>query len=95
MLQHFKSYLDQNFKQEEIEHAEVSREPVYVKKWIKTRHAKMFRLSNKVVQVYFKDKTEILLDSSKKLITYTNKEGKRNTYPLSAALETKNEEMSK
>jgi len=48
----------------------------------------MFRLSNKVVQVYFKDKTEILLCSQKKLITYTNKQGKRATYPLSAALES-------
>lgn len=61
LLAHFKSYLDQNFKQEEIEHHEVLSELIYVKKWIKTRHAKMFRLSNKVVQVYFKDKTEILL----------------------------------
>ena len=95
LLAHFKSYLDQNFKQEEIEHKEPSRESVYVKKWIKTRHAKMFWLSNKVVQVYFKDKTEILLDSAKKRITYTNKSGKRATYPLSAALETKNEEMNK
>jgi hypothetical protein len=61
LLAHFKSYLDQNFKKEEIEHHEPQEELVYVKKWIKTRHAKMFRLSNKVVQVYFKDKTEILL----------------------------------
>jgi polo-like kinase 1 len=61
LLAHFKSYLDQNFKKEEIEHFEDLPELVYVKKWIKTRHAKMFRLSNKVVQVYFKDKTEILL----------------------------------
>lgn len=76
LLAHFKSYLDQNFKKEEIEHKEPMKERVYVKKWIKTRHAKMFRLSNKVVQVYFKDKTEILLDSTTKRITYTNKEGK-------------------
>lgn len=61
LLNHFKSYLDQNFKKEEIEHFEDLPELIYVKKWIKTRHAKMFRLSNKVVQVYFKDKTEILL----------------------------------
>jgi polo-like kinase 1 len=61
LLAHFKSYLDQNFKKEEIEHHEELPELIYVKKWIKTRHAKMFRLSNKVVQVYFKDKTEILL----------------------------------
>lgn len=61
LLHHFKSYLDQNFKAEDIEHQRPKGNLVYVKKWIKTRHAKMFRLSNKIVQVYFKDRTEILL----------------------------------
>ena len=28
---------------------------VYVKKWMKTKHAIIFRLSNKVVQVNFED----------------------------------------
>jgi len=49
LLAHFKQYLDQNFKKEEIEHKDSGPERVYVKKWIKTRHAKMFWLSNKVV----------------------------------------------
>lgn len=95
LLHHFKNYLDQNFKEEDIEHSTDTRPLIYIKKWIKTRHAKMFRLSNKVVQVYFKDKTEILLCSNSRQITYTNKEGKRATYPLSAALEWSNEEMNK
>jgi polo-like kinase 1 len=30
---------------------------------MKTRHAIMFRLSNKIVQVNFTDKTEIILSS--------------------------------
>ncbi len=34
---------------------------VYVKKWMRTKHAIMFRLSNKIVQVNFQDHTEILL----------------------------------
>jgi len=42
LLAHFKQYLDQNFKKEEIEHKDSGPERVYVKKWIKTRHAKMF-----------------------------------------------------
>jgi polo-like kinase 1 len=95
LLHHFKSYLDQNFKNEDIEHERPIGNLVYIKKWIKTRHAKMFRMSNKVVQVYFKDKTEILLCSNSKQITYTNKEGIRLTYPLGAALESTNEEMNK
>jgi len=95
LLNHFKSYLDQNFKKEDIEHERPSGDLVYIKKWIKTRHAKLFRMSNKVVQVYFKDKTEILLWSISKQITYTNKEGVRSTYPLAFALESTNEEMNK
>lgn len=61
LLHHFRSYLDQNTKPEDIEHSRPPTNLVYIKKWIKTRHAKIFRMSNKVVQVYFKDKTEILL----------------------------------
>lgn len=95
LLHHFKSYLDQNIKVEDIEHTRPTGNLVYIKKWIKTRHAKIFRMSNKVVQVYFKDKTEILLCSNSKQITYTNKAGSRSTYPLSTALESTNEEMNK
>ena len=50
---------------------------VYVKKWMRTRHAIMFRLSNKVVQVNFQDHTEIMLSSETKLVTYVNKRGER------------------
>ncbi|CAI2362772.1 unnamed protein product [Moneuplotes crassus] len=95
LLHHFKSYLDQNTKPEDIEHSSPSGNLIYIKKWIKTRHAKIFRMSNKVVQVYFKDKTEILLCSTNRQITYTDKQGQRNTYPLEAALESTNEEMNK
>ena len=68
---------------------------VYVKKWIKTRHAIMFRLSNKIVQVNFTDKTEIILSSENKIVTYINKKGERNQFPLATALDSANSEMTK
>jgi len=68
---------------------------VYVKKWMKTRHAIMFRLSNKIVQVNFTDKTEIILSSENKLVTYVDKKGERTNYPLATALESTNTEMAK
>ena len=68
---------------------------VYVKKWMKTRHAIMFRLSNKIVQVTFTDRTEILLSSENKTVTYVNKKGERSHYPLATALESTNLEMAK
>lgn len=68
---------------------------VYVKKWMKTKHAIMFRLSNKIVQVDFKDKTEIILSSENKMVTYVNKKGEKSNYPLATALESTNVEMAK
>ena len=62
---------------------------------MKTRHAIMFRLSNKVVQVNFTDKTEILLSSENKMVTYVNKKAERSNYPLATALVSTNTEMAK
>ena len=67
----------------------------YVKKWMRTRHAIMFRLSNKIVQVCFQDHTEIILSSESRIVTYVNKKSERLTYPLSTALENSNYEMTK
>ena len=62
---------------------------------MRTRHAIMFRLSNKIVQVNFQDHTEILLSSESKLVMYVNKRGERQSYPLSSAMESSNLEMVK
>jgi len=97
LLQHFRSYLEGENKANgtETEEAPQCDTKIYVKKWMKTKHAVMFRLSNKVVQVNFTDKTEIILSSEKKLVTYVNKKGERSQYPLSTALESNNPEMAK
>lgn len=60
LLQHFRSYLEGSEKptkpevpiEEQLPERKV-KDIVYVKKWMRTRHAIMFRLSNKVVQVNF------------------------------------------
>jgi polo-like kinase 1 len=60
LLQHFRSYLEGNEKkgeqekpkeeqQEQYPMMKIVKDVVYVKKWMRTRHAIMFRLSNKVV----------------------------------------------
>lgn len=74
LLQHFKNYLHADFKPE-TGVAPSSAGYCYVKKWMKTKHAIMFRLSNKIVQVNFTDKTEIILSSEQKLVTYINLKG--------------------
>jgi len=96
LLQHFKSYLEGDAK--DIQASEEDGQKfanVYVKKWMKTKHAIMFRLSNKIVQVNFTDKTEIILSSENKIVTYVNKKQERSHYPLATALESSNNEMAK
>ena len=55
---------------------------IYVRKWLRTRNAYIFRLSNKTIQVHFYDHTEIVLSSEARVVTYTDKIGNRSTYPL-------------
>ena len=69
--------------------------PTYVKKWLRTRHAILFRLNNKVVQVCFQDNTEVLICSDSRLVTYVTKQGTRNTWPLKEALDSSDSEMIK
>ena len=62
---------------------------------MKTKYATLFRLSNRIVQVTFTDKTEILLNSDMKTVTYVSKKGERSEYPLASALDSSNAEMTK
>lgn len=68
---------------------------MYLKQWLKTKHAIMFRLSNKIFQVDFLDSTQILLNTEKKLVTYTNKKGERSVHALSEALASTETEMAR
>jgi polo-like kinase 1 len=105
LLQHFRSYLEGDLNELNNDEVKIDEESsttprktnnfVYVKKWMRTRHAIMFRLSNKIVQVCFQDHTEIILSSESRIVTYVNKVGDRQTYPLSSALESNNYEMTK
>ena len=43
----------------------------------------------------FTDKTEVILSSELKMLTYVDKKGERSNYPLATALESTNVEMTK
>ena len=68
---------------------------IFVKKFIQTAHASFFRLSNKVVQVRFLDKSELLLCSKSKHIVYINKIGEYVVSPINTAMETGGIDMTK
>lgn len=93
LLKHFRNYLiEQHKRDESTDEAlvdnlfngteEASRSTVFLKKWVRTKHAILFRLSNHTVQVVFYDHTEILLTSEARIVTYVNKKRERETYHL-------------
>ena len=55
---------------------------IYLKKWVRTKHAILFRLSNGTVQVVFYDHTEVLLSDEAKVVTYVDKKRHQTTYRL-------------
>lgn len=50
---------------------------IYVRKWIRTSHALVFRLSNKVVQVNFKDTSLLVMASTTRKVMYISKSGEK------------------
>lgn len=73
---------------------EAGRAP-YVRKWTRNKHAIMFQLSNKIVQVVFFDKTEAVLSSRAHSVTYVDKKARVCSYPLSSALDVPSPELAK
>jgi len=67
----------------------------YVKKWTRNKHAIMFQLSNKIVQVVFFDKTEAVLSSRSHTVTYVDKRGQVCSYPLVNVLDVPSAELAK
>jgi polo-like kinase 1 len=49
---------------------------VYIKRWAKSDQAIAFRLNNKVVQVNFNDKSQLILYSEKDVLLYSNSQAK-------------------
>ena len=90
LLQHFRKHLviSSVFATQEVE-------LVYIKKWMVTEHAIIFRLSNKIVQVCFLDKSELLLCSDSKMVSFVDKKAEVSVHPLGNAMETSNKEMAK
>jgi serine/threonine protein kinase len=94
LLRHFASYLTDHHKRDGLplcafddSRPVAKSNMVYVRKWLKTKHAVLFRLSNRTIQVVFNDHTELILSSEQRLVTYTNKQKIRHTYPLDHAFD--------
>ena len=100
LLEHFRSYLQGDSASHSAREARTTQAPadashVHVKKWMRTEHAIMFRLSSKLLQVCFHDHTQILLNSQLRNVTYVTKAGERVVQPLNAPIESTQPEMAK
>lgn len=91
LMEHFKNYLDETHPNRDspvhVPPHGSSREAgdgkgVYVRKWMRTRHSIIFRLSNNNFQVNFFDDTEVVLWAEKRWVTYKGKNKVRATYEL-------------
>jgi polo-like kinase 1 len=94
LIKYFKSYIRAGGKPESakvIRCSMASTSPannmtsdmIYVKRWMLTDQAMVFRLSNRVIQVCFFDQTEVILASESRIVTFTDAHGGRRTMPLS------------
>lgn len=71
--------------------------PLHVKRWMRTKHALVFQLSNKVWQVIFQDKTEVILSAQTHLCHYISPAlgGGVSVYPLGAIGDVSDEYVAK
>jgi len=68
---------------------------VFMKKWIKTKHAMLFRLSNGTIQVLFHDQTEVLISSEGNLITFVDKEKNRFVHSIAEIANKQHSDVSR
>jgi polo-like kinase 1 len=93
LLQQFKTVL--KIEEEKGNGTKSSESPIHLKKWIKTAHAFMFRISNKVFQIIFTDKTQVIIFSALQKLYYLNKANDGSMFELKEALDTTKPELSK
>ncbi|KAJ1440139.1 kinase-like domain-containing protein [Ochromonadaceae sp. CCMP2298] len=82
------SGVDENNGPESPLEMEEEQEMPFLKKWVRTKHAILFRISNRTVQVVFYDRSEVLLSSEARVITYVSKQGQRSEHSLDDVLHT-------
>lgn len=97
LLKNFKKYLiGENENIKEVNENYNKNEPfIYVKKWGRTQNVIYFRLTNKVFQIFFVDKSTMILNSNNKAVTYIDKHKRKTRYPIAQALNNSGQEMVK
>mmetsp|Transcript_19782 Transcript_19782/g.30865 ORF Transcript_19782/g.30865 Transcript_19782/m.30865 type:complete len:749 (-) Transcript_19782:495-2741(-) len=106
LLQHFRNFLSEQQKRAEdtgetlpitsdSTKSRTAEDMIYMKKWIKTKHAMLFRLSNDTVQVQFNDETQVLISSEGNLVTFVDKDKNRTLHSISDIANNQQADVSK
>lgn len=77
LFNHFKGYLKDDESKTSIVPVD-QKNIVYIKRWFRSKHSVIFRMSNKTVQVIFIDQTELIINSTTKKVAYFNKTHERS-----------------
>lgn len=71
-MEYFRKYLNNGSTTSETDNRRKSMPFCYVKCWVKTEHGILFRLSNKVLQANFADKSQLVLYCEKAIGVFSN-----------------------
>eukprot|EP01032_Pedospumella_encystans_P018691 gene18691-21270_t len=67
----------------------------FLKKWVRTKHAVVFRMSNRTVQVVFFDRSEVLVSAEARVITHVSKLGQRTEHTIDNVLASGRADIAK
>jgi polo-like kinase 1 len=87
LIFHFKKYFDTKTENGN------SSGLIYVKRYLRTRHSILLRLSNKLIQVIFNDNSMLLLNSYHKNVIYIDSKNSQSEYLLNNAFDSDNMDM--
>ena len=85
-----KKYIQKNISDEENDKNIVS---FFIKKFIKNENVKLFKLSNKIIQIFFKDKSILALSTENNEIYYKNKINEEIFDNIQNIMSSNNEEL--
>lgn len=80
LFDHFKSYLNQpnipknSAMSPDYAQSPEDKKPAYIIRWKKTQYAYLFRLSNKFIQFWFKDDSELFINTAQKYVVYLDRQ---------------------
>jgi len=91
----FKEHFEPALKQIPTQDQKELKQPIYIKKWIKTKQGVFFRLNNRTLHVAFKDGTVVLMNSINKVLTFVDAKYNVVTCGIEGAAQSSNNDIAK